>query len=182
MTQLRITLIEGADAIGKAIDSITKRGKALDKDIHVAAMSAANHFAQHGDVTFINKLYNGMPKGARHAAMTLWLTTFAGVQANSDKAKAKNLPFIKDKAKAVDLEGGDKRPWFLLKPSPAPAEVLDVLKLTLALIEKAKKAAAEDGPGVQHGAMLEKLEALAEEFQGEEPATADADPLAGIEG
>ena len=62
--------IEGAAALTKYIDSIASKGKKLDGEIQVSALSAAHHFAQHGDVTYINRLFLALGKGARHAART----------------------------------------------------------------------------------------------------------------
>lgn len=173
---MQIKMIEGAADLVKFIDSIGTRGKKLDGDIHVAAVSAASHFAKHGDVTYINRLYLAMPKGARHAALTLWLTSYAGVSANVDKASQKNLPFVKDGSKKVDLTEGTKKPWFMLKPSKRPDEEVDVLKLVLSVIAKAKA----DGKQVVHAEMVQELEAIAEKYETTESAEADADPLAGV--
>lgn len=162
---MNIKMIEGAKAIGEFIEGIAKRGKKLDGDIHVAACSATAHFAAHGDVTYINRLYLAMPKGARHVALTEWFLQFAGVVAN-DGSDKKNNPFLKDKTeggKGVNLDEGVKKPWFMLKPSKGPDEVPDLLALTLKVIAKAKKA-NEDGGEVENLAMLEGLQALAEQF------------------
>jgi glycerol-3-phosphate dehydrogenase len=128
-------------------------------------------------VTYINRLYLAMGKGARHVAMTAWMLQFAGVMANEDKKSQKQSPFLKDAAKKVNLEQGAKKPWFLLKPSTKPDDVVDVYALTLAVL---KKAAAE-GKQIVNGEMVVELQALAEKYApAEETTTAgDADPLAG---
>lgn len=174
---MQVKLIEGADALVKFINGIAGRAKRLDSDLHIGAMSAAAHFEKHGDVTYINRLYLAMGKGARHTAMTEWMLQFAGVMANDGAAK-KNTPFLKDPAKKVNLEQGAKKPWFLLKPSKAPDEVVDVYALTLAVIKKA----SADGKQIVHGEMVTELQALAAKYApAEETADVggDADPLSG---
>lgn len=159
---MRTKIIADVTELGKLIEGITSRGKKLDGDIHVAAMSAVSHFAQHGDDTYINRLYVSMPKGSRHVALTEWFNQFGGVSANEDKGTNKKRPFCKDANKKVDLEAGDKSPWFMLKASKAPDEVIDLLKLTLAVIKKA--SSPKEGQEVAHGEMLSDLQALAEKY------------------
>lgn len=170
--QINVTvkLIEGSEAIGKFIASnVASRGKQLDRDIHIAACSAGQHFAAHGDVFQINNLYKSMPKGARHVALTDWLTKFAGVSANADKATNKDKPFEKDANKKADITEGMKNPWYSLKPSKNPDEVVDLYAMLLKLVSKAKK----DGAQLANGEMLEPLEALLEAHKPTEDADAD---------
>lgn len=157
---MKTKLITAGD-LPKFIDGIKTRAKKLDGDIQVAAMSAAAHFAACGDTGFINRLYLALGKGARHVAMTAWVTSFAGVSANEGESKD-TQPFVKDANKKVDLEAGEQTPWYDMKASPKPDEVLDILKLTLALIKKAAKP--KEGQEVAHAAMLPELQALAEKF------------------
>ena len=174
-------LIKDGKALDLAIKSIKARGAKLDRDIQQAALSAVWHFGVRtndkgeliGDVGYINRLYLSLGKGARHAALTGWLFSFGGVVANEGDTKD-TTPFIKSKEKVVDIEGGTKTPWYDMKKSPKPDEVVDLLKLTLALIKKAAKP--KDGVQVVHGAMLDGLRALAEEFASDdEEAESTAD-------
>jgi hypothetical protein len=105
-----------------------------------------------------------MGKGARHVALTSWLLEFGGVKANDGEGK-KETPFVKDGDKKVDMVGAAKKPWYECAPSKAPDEVVDLLKLTLAVIKKA----SGEGKTITNGAMLTELQALAEKFA----ATAD---------
>jgi hypothetical protein len=162
-----------------AIKSIKTNGAKLDHAIHVAAVSAVaiaskeGHPASTGNIFYVNSLYAAMPKGARHAALTAWLTTFGGLMANEGENKD-TTPFVHDSNKALDMEGGLATPWYSMKQSPKPDQVLDVLKLTLAVIAKAKKP--KEGQEVAHAAMIEKLEALAEEFAPAEEVADSTDP------
>lgn len=142
----------------KAIESITKRGRILDTDIHQAACSAIAIKGEQGDTMFINRLYLALPKGTRAAALTAWLLEFGGVVANDGtqgKPKAEQ-PFVHTKDKAADLEGGIKSPWYDFKPDPAPDQVFDVMAAVMAIIKKAK------GKELVHGELLSALGAIVE--------------------
>lgn len=158
---MKTKFIEGGKLLETAIATIKTKGKALDAAIQVAAMSAAKVVLDTGNIMYINSLYLALGKGARHVAMTAWLTEFAGVSANDGESKD-TKPFAFDKNKTVRLEDGEKMPWFDMKASPAPDQVIDLLALTLAVIKKASKP--KEGQEVAHGGMLERLQALAEEF------------------
>lgn len=161
MTQQAIKLITDQAELAKEIKSLAGRAKKLDKDFQVAALSAISVFNVHGNVFYINAVYGALGKGARHVAMTAWMLAFGGVQANEGEGKDVT-PFIKDKNKQVDMEGAGKTPWYDMKPSAKPDEVLDLLKLTLALIKKAAKP--KEGQELAHAAMLPELQALAEKY------------------
>ena len=185
---MKVTLITDLGRLDKAIRMIAKRGEQLDTMIHTAALSAALAVEKNGNIHYVNALYKACPRGARHTALTLWLTTFAGVSANTGKEKAEK-PFIFDATKTVDIEGGMEQPWFTLKPSPEPDAVLDVAKLLKAVIEKARKP--KEGQTVVNYNLIASVESiLAGETvaatapaETEEPATeetTDDDVLANI--
>lgn len=129
--------ITDTKAFKAACDSITKRGAKLDADIQLAAMSAANAVAQHGNVMFVNMLYIALSKGARKSAMTEWLLKYAGVMAN-DGASKKEMPFKFDRERTVDLAGGALEPWFDCKPDADPDMTFDVVAALRAVIKKAQ--------------------------------------------
>jgi len=149
---MKTVLISDLTKLAAAIVSIKTRGAKLDADIHVAAMSSIAHFNKCGDVGYINRLYLALGKGARHVAMVEWLTQFGGVSANEGESK-ETTPFIKDKNKVVDMEGGDALPWYDCKPSPKPDEVLDYFAL---LMKVATKKAKKDQE-VKHAAVLQRV-------------------------
>lgn len=155
-----MTLIEDQTALKSAIEAHGKKRAGIDKETQRLALSAIAVFAQHGNVFYINHLYANMGKGARHKALTEWLLAFGGVKANEDKTTATKTPFVKDAEKTVDMAGAHKTAWYDMAKSPDPVDVVDVLKLTLAVIKKASKKDVQ----LEHGAMLAELEALAEKF------------------
>ena len=124
--------------LSSLIGNIAKRGQSMDKDVHVAALSAVKAFEDHGNVFYINSIYKALGKGARHVALTHWLLAFGGVQANKGKGK-KETPFIKDPSKQVDLESAAKAPWHSFKKSPEPDAEIDFLKLALNLLKREPK-------------------------------------------
>lgn len=160
-------IIKDGAALDTAIKSIKGRAAKLDKDIQQAALSAIWHFGVRtndkgeliGDVGFINRLYLALGKGARHVALTEWLLQFGGVEANTGQNKD-TTPFIKCKGKHVDMEGGTKLPWYDCKPSKAPDQVVDMLKVVLAAIKKGQGGDKQ----VEHGEILAKLQAIADEY------------------
>lgn len=144
--------------LGAVIDSIAKRGKKLDQDIHVAACSAIAIKGEAGDTMFINRLYLALSAGARKVALTDWLLVYGGVVANDGSSgKPKNeQPFLHTKEKAVRLEEGMADPWYDHKPDPKPDEVFDIMAAVNAILKKAK------GKELQHAELLAPLAALVE--------------------
>ena len=154
---MKVTLITDLGRLDKAIRMIAKRGEQLDTMIHTAALSAAFAVEKHGNIHYVNALYKACPRGARHSALTLWLTTYAGVSANTGKDKA-DKPFKCDKDKTVDLEGGMEFPWFTLKPSPEPDAVVDIAKLLQAVIRKARNP--KEGQTVTNFNLIASVESI----------------------
>jgi hypothetical protein len=124
-----------------AIKSIAKAGKKLDTAIQDAAVSAAAHFEEHGDIVFVNKLFLALPAGARKSALALWFITFTKAIPNTDAKSKAGAPFSVDKAKTFNVAEGEATQWFDLKKEPEIAELFDVQKALGALIAKAKKSA-----------------------------------------
>jgi len=153
-------LIEGATAIDKAIASIASRGKRLDRDIWVAAVSAMAHHAKHGDVTLVNRLVENMPKGSRVNALRDFILAHGKV-AWSEQDKC----FVHDKSGAFDQEGAMSRCWTAYKPDPeyVPFDALSALKQ---LMSKVQKADALKGDKVPEG-MVESLSRIMADFEQE---------------
>ena len=130
-------LIKDKKQFEAACASVAKRGAKLDADIQVLALSAADHLAEHKNPHFVNKLYTSLSAGVRKSAMTEWLLKYAGVSANAGENK-KELPFLADREKTVNLEGGAEEPWFLCRPDAAPDEVFDIIAALAGVIKKAQ--------------------------------------------
>lgn len=152
------TLITTAKAINTAIDSIARRGKTLDNDIQVCALSCLNHHNEHGDITLLNRLWLGMPKGSRRKSLTDWVLQFGAVQGNPDKATAKEVPFVDArKDKVLDLDGAIATPWYEYNRPASEDTVLefDFTKALEALLKRAQNAQAK-------GTLIVGAEAFAE--------------------
>ena len=127
-------LLSGADAIGKAIDSIKSRGKKLDRDIQIAALSAMQHHVEHGVVTLINRLIDAMPSGARVNALREYIETFGGVRYDADTKKMVHM-----RGKAFQLDDAMKIMWCDFKPEQAYKPIDDPLALIASLIKRFEK-------------------------------------------
>jgi hypothetical protein len=153
----------------KLIASIKTRGVKLDNDIQAVGLSAINAVAEHGNVFYINSLYQAMGKGARHAALTAWLCAFGGVAANTAKDKA-SKPFVFSKDKSVDLVSATAKPWHSFKPSPEPDAVFDVYAALMGVLKKTQK----DGVELKHGELVTGMRELL--------SSIDPDAVDGIKG
>ena len=125
-------LITNKTALLAAFKSIQTRGKELDNDIWVAAVSAMAHHAKHGDVTIVNQLVEAMPKGARVNALRDFIMAFGKVKYDEE-----NQIFAHDKAGNFDLDGAQEKSWTEFKPDPDYKPV-DALALVTALVKKIK--------------------------------------------
>ena len=122
--------------INKQIALITKAGAKLDAFIQTTAVDVITHYAEHCDTGLVNRLYLGMPKGARKAALTEWLLAFCAVVPNLNKATAKEQPFIHSKDKVTDVEGGTAKMWYECKLDAKPADVFDFQKFVKQALKK----------------------------------------------
>lgn len=134
--------------LGKAIESIARRGAKLDADIQDAGMSCLHRIQEHGDVGYLNRLYLSLPKGARTSALAEWAAKYGKVKINMDKASNKELPFVFWKEGNTDYEGATLEPWFKCKPEKPLELEFDFAGKLEALIKHAT-AAMEAGKPVK---------------------------------
>ena len=157
---MTIKLITETKLIDKAIASIANRGKKLDGDIQVAALSVINHIEKHGDVTLANRLFDALPKGARRLALAEWFLAFGKLAANTDKLTVKaGVHFVYAKDKKTDLAGGEETPWYEMKKEADVATAFDVQAELARLLAKIKKA-QKDGVELKNADKLADLLAL----------------------
>lgn len=142
----KITLITDLGLLNKEIVLIGTAAKKLDARIHVAACSAVAMVIKSGDIGPINRLYLAMGKGTRKSALTSWFLTYGKVSANTDKDSNKIKPFLFDKEKVADLDGGMADPWYDHKVDPTPDEVFDAGKALGMLLKKLNGALAAGRP------------------------------------
>ena len=122
--------------IDKQIALITKAGAKLDAFIQGTAVDVLEHYSEHSDTKLVNRLYLGMPKGARKAALTEWLLAFCAVVPNENKAQAKEQPFIHSRDKVTDVEGGKAKMWYECRLDTKPADVFDFQKFVKLALKK----------------------------------------------
>lgn len=146
-------LIDGAAAIEKAIASIASRGKRLDKDIWIAAVSAMAHHDKHGDVTLVNRLVDSMPRGSRVNALRDFIMAHGKVAYDED-----NKCFKHDREGTFDLAGATAKCWTEYKPEPDYVPY-DAMAGIMAVIRKVEKASA-DKPVVMPEGLADDLARL----------------------
>ncbi len=109
-----------------------------------------------------NIAYTNMHTGARHEAMTAWLVKFTGLVANTNDDK-KTAPFKLSRKYiapegeeiAAVMEEAEGTPWYTMKPSKAPDQVLDIRKLLESVVSKYdRNEGAEDNKKEVLGADL----------------------------
>ena len=149
-------LITDKTALLDAIKSIQTRGKKLDNDIWVAAVSAMQHHDTHGDVTIVNQVVEAMPKGSRVNAMRDFILANGKVSYDEE-----NEVFVHDKTGNFDLDGATEKSWVEYKPEPKFKPV-DLLADIAKLVAKAEKAAGEPDTkkAAQHKIDVKALSAL----------------------
>lgn len=150
---MAMKLIEKAADVTKAIESIARRAKKLDDDIHSVGVSCMYHADKHGDVTLMQKLITSLGKSQRRNALIAWACAFGKFQPDE---KGKNVVFAK--GMSTDLAGAEgSSPWDF-KPEP-PFQAWD-MEAELAKFMKRAQAAAKDSRNKVDPAKLEALAKL----------------------
>lgn len=142
----------GTDAgIKKAAISIAKRGRALQRDIHVLACSVLNRISEHNDVRLaadMTTLFDAMPGSMRTNALRDWFAAYGPIMWEGKKAK-----FVKDKP--VELTKAMFDPFWLFAPEPE-YKPLDIIAFINSAIKKVQKDSTETG--VDHTKVILALE------------------------
>ncbi len=141
-----MNILTDVAVINKAIASIAKRGKQLDKDIHIAGVSCINHASVHGDTTLLDKLVQALPKGARKNAFVEWTLAYAQVrllnpQDKNEAARIKAGALFKlDRDRTLDIDGAMATSWVEFKPEPDVLTVFDLQGAVAQLVKKYNSA------------------------------------------
>ncbi len=145
-------LISTDAGIKKATVSIAKRGKALQRDIHIVACSVLQRITLHNDVRLaadITVLFDAMPGSLRTNALRDWFAAYGPIVWEGKKAK-----FVKDKP--VELTKAMLDPFWEFAPEPE-YKPLDIIAFINSAIKKVQKDSTETG--VDHTKVLLALEA-----------------------
>lgn len=147
-----VKLITDAAALNKAIDSIESRGKKLQQDIHVAALSCLQYAEQHGDVTLMQRLIVALPASTRKNALLAWASDF-GKFAVSEDGKS----VIYNKHGKTDLATAEATPFweYVAEPAFKPFDIAAELAKLVKRAEKAAKDARNSLPDEQFRAVRE---------------------------
>ena len=138
--KVTVKLLDGAKAIDKAIASISTRGKSLQRDIHIAAVSCLNHADKHGDITLAQKLIDAIPTLARKNALRDWFIAFGKFGYDE---KSKLMTYNKKGAtllqEAMDMPFWDFQPEKAYVPFDIKAQLENILKRANSAIERGEK-------------------------------------------
>lgn len=173
----KFELIRGAADIDKAIASIKARGAKLDEAIWITGLSVLAHASEHGDTTPADRLVNAMPKGGRKLALVEWMLAFGQVahldKGATDAIKAGRV-FKLDRAKKLDLDAAELKPWYEFKKEAPVSTAFDAQKACHALLARIK-GAAQSGLAIEGRAtaIKELQEALAVLAGDTDPNTVD---------
>lgn len=167
-------------AIKAAIASISRRGKILDHDIHVAGVSCLKHHSLHHDTTVLDQLVQAMPKGSRKSVFCEWAVTYGAVRlldranpADADRI-AKGQLFVGDRTKTFNEVEAIAVKWYDVKPEPDLLTTWDAAKAAAAFLKQIQKA--EKSGAVIEGAgeamkllrsAVQKFDTLSETLSGE---------------
>jgi hypothetical protein len=166
-----MNIIESVSDVKKAIDSIKRRAKKLDKEIHTVAVSCLHHADQHGDVTLMQELITSMGRSQRKNAVIAWACAYGKFKVDK---KGKNVEF--DRTNATDIEGAiGESPWDF-KPEAA-FKPFDMKSELQKFIKKAKKAAKDSRNSVPR----ELVSKLAQSLDGEVDIHGLMEALEGME-
>jgi hypothetical protein len=152
-----ITIIDNGAALTKAINKIGLAGKKLDDAIHQAAVSALWHACTFGDATFVERLGNALPRGARLKGFALWVRDFAPINITIKDGNFKAINKKGWKADEFLLAKAAAEPYWSHSPERDPGP-LTVAKL-LAYLKK--KAEADDDGKVEPAAREAAITMLA---------------------
>lgn len=144
-------LLATDDGVKKAVLSIAKRGKALQRDIHVVACSILQRISVNNDVRLagdVNSLIDAMPASMRLNALRDWFAAYGPI-----KWEGKKPTFVKDKP--VELTKAMADPFWLFAPE-AEYKPVDVVALINSVIKKL--STDTDKTGVDHSALKIALE------------------------
>ena len=164
-------LLSNVTEINKAIASISKRGKQLDNDIHVAGVSCLKHCDAHGDSTLLDKLVQAMPKGSRKAAFCEWALAYGNVRMLDRENKADKSAieqgrlFAKDKSKTYDEAGAIANKWYDFKPEPDLLTTFDASAMVTSMMKRLAKAQKQGAEVTGQDDALKQLRALMQQLE-----------------
>ena len=134
-------ITEGKD-LNSLIKSIANRGKLLDRDLHVAGVSALYHAYTHGSTAFAQQLIEAIGASGRKGALKKWLFHFGCFMVKEDN---KTLGIDKDlKVKGFDAISKDAiaTPFWKLTADKDDVEFVDAMAQVCCLLYTSTRTSA----------------------------------------
>lgn len=153
-------ITEGKD-LNSLIKSIGNRGKLLDRDLHVAGVSALYHAYTHGSTAFAQQLIEAIGAAGRKGALKKWLFHFGCFMVKEDN---KTFGIDKDlKAKGFDAISKDAiaTPFWELTADKDDQEFVDAMAQVQSLIKRLTTAKANGKLRAEDEGVLAKLAMVA---------------------
>lgn len=153
-------ITEGKD-LNSLIKSIANRGKLLDRDLHIAGVSALYHAYTHGSTAFAQQLVEAIGSSGRKGALKKWLFHFGCFMVKEDN---KTFGIDKDlKAKGYDAIAKDaiETPFWELTADKDDQEFVDAMAQVQSLIKRLTTAKTKGKLRAEDEAVLAKLAMVA---------------------
>lgn len=159
--QVQFKLITEGKDLNTLIKSIGNRGKLLDRDLHVAGVSALYHAYTHGSTAFAQQLVEAIGSSGRKGALKKWLFHFGCFIFKEDN---KTFGIDKDlKVKGFDAISKDAiaTPFWELTTDKDDVEFVDAMQQVRSLIKRLTTAKQNGKLRAEDEAVLAKLAMVA---------------------
>jgi hypothetical protein len=163
--------VQSVKELDKLFASISNNRKALQTQMHTAAVSVLWHVAKHSDVRVIDKLFTALQddkdSAIRMNALIQWLCDFAPV---SYEASTKAWSFDRSMSAADTakrFQAGVKVPFWVHSKEPEykPLDMAAFIATALKRIQKDEDEMSKAGITVDHSAAKKALLAVQKELQ-----------------
>jgi hypothetical protein len=149
-------IITDNGTLTKLIVSIKGRGKALDKDMHTAAVSALFHGFEYKSTAHAESLLASLPASARKNALKVWFMDLGCFLVKED-GKTLGIDKVKHSAGWINKETAISTPFYKYSEEPAVPSPLDAMELVRALIKKLNAAKGKGELDADSSSVLDKL-------------------------
>lgn len=121
----------------KLVDSCIEAAKTVQGLIGDAGLQALLHLEKHGDIGMCNRLYVGLPKGVRKAALGSWMLAHGALKPNTDAGTKRNMPLVYDTTKVTNPAAAMADAWYEHLPEKEVSDIFDLQKAIAGLLMKA---------------------------------------------
>jgi hypothetical protein len=156
------SLMTSEAEINKAIESIKRRGSALQADMHKAACSVLLHLGKHEDIRVLRRFLDALPDMTRTNAMRQWFEAFGPVSYKNGTAEL-------NKDNPVRLGNAMEKPFWKFKANEGAPYVPLADTYFASIVSKLEKDAKETGRN--HTELMIALRAAEETYKPETQPT-----------